>query len=542
MSDPFAYSFDDAFYGPLGEYARRNKTVVEIDSLSLLLQLLTVSGVAIGPRAFAYGGPDRHYPNLFTLVVGRTSIGKGGSGTVANRLGEAIDPGFKQRTSYNVASGPALVQLVTDGLFKSKTRRGKDGDREEIEVIHKPVEDKRLLLFLPEFGSILVAQKRDGSTLRDELKNAWDGRTIENNKYNCRERATNPHIGLIGHITPVDLKAGSTRADVGNGYLNRFLITEARPARSLPFRVPPPDCHDLLEHIRGVLERLGPVTQSERCLDWAEDARDEWSVFYEAFKDGRHPFIADVPELAGRLHAEVMRVALIYAVLDEAPAIQLRHLRAGKAVCFEALDRIRHLFTGETARTSAARVAQELRTAFAGRRDKWKKTDLHNVTSKKHDGGALAQAAEMLVASGEWTIRHGKLGNGHDGTFWSWAKGDEDESRDVPQLAFEEEDIAERALARTVIVEGIAFQLGMPFAMRYDAIALDFSERPITVRQNDRGHVASPAESLNAADRKRVFDRIDKHPNHICVVIDDRVVFVPPKAIEDTSALQALPA
>jgi hypothetical protein len=540
MTDPFAYSFEDAFYGPLGEYARRNETVVEIDSLSLLLQLLTVTGVAIGRRAYAYGGQDRHYPNLFTLIVGRTGIGKGGSGTVANQLGEAIDPGFKQRTSYNVASGPALVQLVTDGLFKSKTRRGKDGDREEIEVVHKPVEDKRLLLFLPEFGSTLVAQKRDGATLRDELKNAWDGRTIENNKYNCRERATNPHICLIGHITPVDLKAGSTRADVGNGYLNRFLITEARPARSLPFHVPPPDCHDLLEHIRGVLERLGPVNQSARCLEWAEDVRDEWAVFYKAFKDGRHPFIADVLELAGRLHAEVMLVALIYAVLDEASAIQLRHLRAGKAVCFEALDRIRQLFTATSVRVAQADVVQELQNAFAGRAGEWTRTALHDDTNRQHDGQTLDRAASALVASGEWTIRNGKAGNGHDAKFWSWAVSAEAKAEDTPTLPFEEEEIDAPEPTGIITVEGIRFRPGMPIAVRYDATALDFSGGVTVVQGGQQGSLASLSPCCGETGRDRARNRLSEHPNHVCVLIEDRAFFVPPKAIKEISASEAV--
>jgi hypothetical protein len=543
MSDPFAYSLEDAFHGPLGEYARRNQVRVEIDSLSLLLQLLAVTSVADGRRAYAYGGPDRHYPNLYVLIVGTTGVGKGGSGTVANELGEAIDPGFSQRTAYNVASAPALVQLVSDGVTATERKKAKNGEYKEIQhVKREPVTDKRLLLFLPEFGSTLVAQKRDGSTLRDELKNAWDGRTIENNKHNCRERATAPHIGMIGHITPVDLQTGSTRADVGNGYLNRFLITEARSAQTLPFHVPEPDCSDLLDHLRGVLERLGPVNQGARCLDWAEDARDEWAAFYTAIKNRRHPFIADVPELAGRLYAQVMRVALNYALLDEAPAIHLQHLRAGKAVCLEALDRIRHLFTGKATGNSDSDLVQKLRTVFAGRKDSWKSTDLHKETGSRLSAKSLAQAAAHLVATEEWCVTEGKAGNGHAAQFWSWARKNEDKPRDVPHLAFEEEDIAEPALAHTVTVEGIPLLLGMPFEIRYNATALDFSGRPIEVRQGDRGHIASPARSSNAEDRNGVFDRIDKHPNHICVVIDDSVVFVPPKAIEDTSALEALPA
>lgn len=541
MTDPFAYSFDDAFYGPLGEYARRNEAGLEIDSLSLLLQLLGVTGVAIGPRAFAKGGQSRHSTNLFTLIVGTTSVGKGCSGEVANRLGEAIDPGFKTRTSYNVASAPALVELVTDGLYQTKTKRTKQGTREETQIVRPAIEDKRHLLFLPEMGSTLVAQNREGATLRDELKNAWDGRTIENNKYNYRERATNPHIGLIGHITPVDLKLGCSRADVGNGYLNRFLITEARRVRSLPFYVPPPDCTDLIDKIRGALSRLGTINKSARSLDWGEDARDEWASFYEAFHEKRHPFIADVAEQAGRLHSLVLRVSLIYAVLDESPAMHLRHLRAAKATCFESLNRSRGLFCISPTCHSGRGVTQSVRDAFAGRKGQWSSTDLHTATSKRFSKEALHTAAAELVASGEWIEREGKAGNGHAATFWSLPAPLEDAGGEVHELVGGEQKIEKSEPSSTVLAQGIHLKGGAPVIVRYNATALTFNGQVTGVKQGQAGQLACLAEDTPDDLVATAHQRLHAHPSHFCVIAAGEVLFVPKKAVE-LAGDTALPA
>jgi hypothetical protein len=539
MSDPFAYNFEDAFYGPLGEYAHRNEERVEIDSLSLLLQLLTVVSVAIGPRAHTMGGTTRHYPNLFSLIVGTTTIGKGGSGEVANELGAAIDPGFEKRTAYNVASAPALVQLVTDGRKVTKKGTRKGVAYENVEVVHEPVVDKRLLLFFPEMRATLVHQGRRGSTLKDELKNVWDGRTIENNTRDCYERATTPHIGLIGHITPVDLTELATRADVGNGYFNRYLITVAKRERSLPFTVESPDCRDLLSQIANALNALGPVNQHEKRLDWADDARDEWEAFYDAVRQGRHPFIADILEIGGRVCPLTKRVALIYAILDGASAIHLRHLRAAKAVVLEALNRSRHLFAG---RKKLSTLPDELRNAFAHCEGEWTKTTMHEKTGKRHKANDLEAAAAALVEAGEWLVREGQTGNGHDSKFWSLASieagppeneepspGFEDPLPDAEELRPE---IEERLPDGMVEVEGIRLQCGAPVIVAHHATALTFSGHPTGVKLDQPGHLAAIAAETPPDQRNAVHERITKHPIHSCVIFGNEVLFVPKKAVK----------
>ncbi len=539
MSDPFSYDFEDAFYGPLGEYTRRNEKRVEIDSLSLFLQLLTVVGNVIGRRGYTKGGPDRHNPNLFTLIVGDTSIGKGGSGTVATELGDAIDPGFETRTAYNVGSARALVQLVSDGLKKTEKRSTKDGVREYVKVIQEEVIDKRLLLFFPEMRATLVAQGRNGATLKDELKNAWDGRTIENNTKDGRDRATNPHIGLIGHITPYDLRDLATRADVGNGYFNRFLITVARHERSLPFTVEPPDCQNLLAQIAGAIKALGPVSQPGKELDWADDARDEWAAFYDAARQGRHPFIAGIRELGGRVCPLTKRVALIFAILEGASVIHFRHLRAGKAIVLEALNRSRHLFVPGKNLSSLPEkqsvIPQELRSAFANREGEWTKTDLHNETGNRRKGSDLEAAAAILVESGEWIVREGKTGNGHNGKFWSLAPATEVVSPEIhdPLPVVEEPlpEIEEPLPDGIVKAEGIYFACGQRIKAKQDTRAYSFDGNAMNVMSGEIGYLAAVPPDTPPEQHDAAHNRLDLYPDCVTTIFGGEVLFVPWKAV-----------
>jgi hypothetical protein len=62
---------------------------------------------------------------------------------------------------------------------------------------------------------------REGNTLSPVLRTAWDGDTLSTLTKHSRERATEPHVSMIGHITREELRRKLTETEAANGFGNR---------------------------------------------------------------------------------------------------------------------------------------------------------------------------------------------------------------------------------------------------------------------------------------------------------------------------------
>jgi len=50
---------------------------------------------------------------------------------------------------------------------------------------------------------------------------------------------TRHHVSLLGHITPIELRAKLTDTDAANGFANRLLLLAVRRSRLIPFPTAP---------------------------------------------------------------------------------------------------------------------------------------------------------------------------------------------------------------------------------------------------------------------------------------------------------------
>jgi hypothetical protein len=189
------------------------------------------------------------------------------------------------------------------------------------------VEDKRLFLVQPEFGAVLRIMAREGNSLSGVLRDAWDGLTLAPMTKANRVKATEPHVGIVGHVTQDELLRNLTDTEMVNGFGNRFTWLVVRRSKELPEPSEPTEAdisavvkpiHKALRHSRG----LARISRTDA-------ARKAWRDIY-------HDLSADRPGLVGallgRAEAQVMRLAALYAMLDHHPDIDLIHLKAGLAV------------------------------------------------------------------------------------------------------------------------------------------------------------------------------------------------------------------
>ena len=65
------------------------------------------------------------------------------------------------------------------------------------------------------------------------------------------------------------------------------------------------------------------------AVGWSPDALDLWKTIYRELADEKPGLLG---AMTARGEAQIIRIALIYALLDQSPVIESAHLRAAKAV------------------------------------------------------------------------------------------------------------------------------------------------------------------------------------------------------------------
>lgn len=294
-----------AFHGVLGIIARATAPHTEADPVAILGTLLAMFGAACGSARTFYQGSQQR-ANLSVLLVGET----GNRG----RKGTALDVA---RAAFRLAY-PELEQLWLVGVASGEAVTGHMARHEG---------EERVLLVEPEFGRVLTVMGREGSTLSPVLRNAWDGVPLGHARARDESLVTRHHIALLGHITPVELRAKLTDVDAANGFGNRLLFLAVRRSQVIPFPTSP---EPLVSPFAGALKAAIREAHTIGELAFGRAARVRWEAFYRAL--GEAPTLGLAGALTGRHEAHVARMALVYALADRSRTIELEHLEAAIAI------------------------------------------------------------------------------------------------------------------------------------------------------------------------------------------------------------------
>jgi hypothetical protein len=321
----------EAYHGLVGEIVHTIEPHSEADPAALLVQVLVAFGSAAGRAAYVAVEADRHYPNLFVVLVGPTAKGRKGTswGHVRRLFALAAPEWTAGRLISGLASGEALVWSVRDPVVKQEAVRenGRPTGAYDEVITDQGEQDKRLLVMEQEFASVLRVVGRDGNTLSARVREAWDTGDLRNTTKNSPLRATGAHVSIIGHITADELRRYLETTEAGNGFANRHLWACVRRSKALP------------RGGRLTGEALAPFAKRlEEALTFAATAQevtpDEgawavWDAVYPALSAGRPGLLGAV---LSRAEAQVLRLALVYALLDRSAVIRRPHLLAALAV------------------------------------------------------------------------------------------------------------------------------------------------------------------------------------------------------------------
>jgi hypothetical protein len=398
-------------HGLAGEVVRLIAPHTEADPVALLASFLAEVGAMLnrGPHLILDGS---YHPLLFyPVLVGRSSKSRKGTADRRMRnLFELADPSWTRgECKGTLSSGEGLAYAVRDPQYKDEPVRDKGKlTGETVSVcVDSGVEDKRLCLVQSEFGAVLRVMARDGNSLSGVIRDAWDGLTLAPMTKANRVRATDPHIGIIGHVTQDELLRNLTGTEASNGFGNRFVWFFVKRSKELPFPSMPDD-----SEMAALALRVGRAIQNARTIgtiNMTESFRKEWKAVY-------HKLSADRPGLAGsllgRAEAHVMRLSALYAVLEGYNDIDLSHLNAALALWDYAEASTRLIFGDNTGDPDADTILCALRE-----RGTLTDTEISGLF-RGHASALRLQQAKALLESAGFIHQESMTTDGRPRTIW----------------------------------------------------------------------------------------------------------------------------
>lgn len=362
-----------AHYGLAGDVVELIDAHTEADPVAVLLDFLASfgNGLNAGPHVLADGA--LHPARLFVCIVGSTSRGRKRTAHARVRqVNEVADPVWSgTRVMGGLASGEGLIAAVADA----------EGDEPN---------DRRLMAYEPEFARVLAVANREGSTLSAILREAWDTGNLRVMTRKEPLAATGAHISAITHVTVDELRRRLSESEIANGLANRFLFAVAKRSKLLPSggNLDDSDVHRLGAKVREALETSRRFGRLHRT-----PAADElWTRRYHELADTEPGGM--VGAVTARAEAQLLRLSLVYALLDGSNRIDVPHLEAAWAVWRYCEAGSAYIFGDAIGDEVADRLLAAVREAGEDGLDGTAQRDLF----LRHVSGARLHQARRLLA------------------------------------------------------------------------------------------------------------------------------------------------
>jgi len=204
-------------------------------------------------------------------------------------------------------------------------------------------------------------------------------------------------IYITGHSQGADeLRRRINRTEVANGFANRFLFPLIKRSKELPFGGELTDSEIL--RLGNLLQRVVECAKSIGRVRMTDAAKVTWKSVYSDLSAAQSGLLGAI---TARAEAQVVRLALIYAVLD-CPAkgeaqIDVEHLKAALAIWEYCEGSAARIFGDILGDPMADEILRALRQAGA---EGMTRTALRNLFGRHQSGARIEAALGLLVARG----------------------------------------------------------------------------------------------------------------------------------------------
>jgi hypothetical protein len=380
---------DAAYYGLAGDVVKTLDPHTEADPVAVLLQFLVAFGSFVGLRPYYQVEGDRHKGNLFALIVGESSKARKGTalGRVKQLYGLIEDPWINNCISSGLSSGEGLIYQVRDAIAKG-------GD-----ITDEGVQDKRLMVIESEFASLLRVMGREGNTISPVIRQLWDSDKARTSTRNNPLKATGAHVSIIGHCTVEELRRYLTQTETANGFANRFLFVCAKRSKRLPFGGSL-DEKDLQPLAKRLADAIGFAKNVDQ-MQMDERARGVWAKVYNELSEG---FTGILGAVTSRAEAQTVRLAMLYALLDQHDKIGAEHLNAALALWGYTENCARYVFGDSLGIPVADEILRSLRA-----NGKTTRTEISNLFGRNKKAEEISHALGVLEQLGVARFYHQQI-------------------------------------------------------------------------------------------------------------------------------------
>jgi hypothetical protein len=324
---------------------------------AVLVHLAGVIGTAVGRGPYTEMLGEEH-ANIYALVVGKTGYGRKGTSWAPVRRASytALPEWAENGITSGLSSGEGLI-----AHFSAKDEAEVPGTPQGPPLPPQPeTPPTPTLLVETEFASVLKRGDRQGSTLTELLRQMWEDHRAGTMTRTDPLKVSGVHVSVIGHVTPADLHALASRESISNGTLNRFLAVYSQRSGPTRTRVDRAAVRGAQDQIVPLLRAAVAHGQKLGYVQFAPDAERLWDRLIPMYD--REP-VTVTDELGQRAASYLARLALIFAIADEAVRVDANHLRAAAEVWDYSVASWKMIYGDRTGDQLADRLLEQLREA-----------------------------------------------------------------------------------------------------------------------------------------------------------------------------------